>query len=253
MQRLWLLAVIGAVGCESMRPAPQQVQAPSAPVPSAPLRVAAKRPEPPAKPVEILRASASQPTQPHPQTEDDPLSRVAECLARDDHRGAAAHLEGYVRANPGQHLFRLQLAELYLRGANAAEAKFHYERFVDDVQSGPPALRAHLVTAHIKLLEIARHRGDTFGELLHRGAGLLLLVGDQDGTKERDEVFCEEMLCKALKALTGAKDLKPADPRPRALLAEVYDRTGNPRGARVERAAARADLAPTGRKPLLAE
>ncbi len=247
MRRLWLLAVIGAVGCESVRPAPQ-VQAPSAP-----LRVAAKRTEAPAPPVEVLRASATQPSPPLPQTEDDPLVRVAECLAREDHRGAATHLDVYVRANPGQHLFRLQLAELYHRGANPAEAKFHYERFVEDVQSGPPALRAHLVTAHIKLMEIAQRGGDRFGELLHRGVGLLLLVKDQDGTPERDEVFREEMLCKALKALTDAKELKPSDPRPRAYLAEVYDRTGNPRGARVERAAARADLAPIGRKPLLAD
>jgi Flp pilus assembly protein TadD len=181
------------------------------------------------------------------------MVRVAECLARADHRGAAAHLSAYVRANPDQPLFRLQLADLCARAALPAEAKVHYERFVADAEDGPPALRPHLVTAHIKLMGLAQARGDTFAEALHRGAGLLQLVKDQDGTADRDPAFCEEMLCKALKALTEAKELRPGDPRPRAALAQVYERAGSAGGARAERAALRADPVPGARKPVLAD
>src|SRR3989442_260131 len=81
-----------------------------------------------------------------------------------------------------------------------AEAKFHYERFVVDGE-GVAALGPHLVTGHIKLMEMAQRSGDRFGELYHRGAGLFLLVKEQDGAKDRDEPFCEEMLCKSLRAL----------------------------------------------------
>jgi Tfp pilus assembly protein PilF len=171
---------------------------------------------------------------------------VAKCLERGDHRGAAVHLETYVRAHPDQPLFRLQLAELYLRCAQSVEAKFHYERFVADAQ-GMSALGAHIVTGHIKLMEIAQRSGDKFGELYHRGAGLLLLVKEQDGAQDRDEGFCEEMLCKALRALTDAKELKPTDPRVQARLAEVYDRAGSRRAANAERAAARESVTGGGR------
>src|SRR5262245_2924949 len=46
---------------------------------------------------------------------EDALLLVAKCLERGDHRGAATHLETYVRAHPDQPLFRLQLAELCVR------------------------------------------------------------------------------------------------------------------------------------------
>jgi hypothetical protein len=162
---------------------------------------------------------------------------VAKCLERADHRGAAAHLETYVRAHPDQPLFRLQLAELYLRCDQFAEAKCHYEQFVA-VACGP-TLAPHVITAHIKLMELAQRSGDTFGELYHRGAGLLLLVASQDSAKDRDAEFCEEMLCKALRALTSAKELKPGDPQVRVCLAEALDRVGSGRAARAERAAVR--------------
>jgi thioredoxin-like negative regulator of GroEL len=209
----------------------------------------------------VLRASAAKPARPPaaPQEppEEDALALAAKCLERDDHRGAAAHLDAYVRAHPDQPLFRLRLAELYLRDGRAAEAKFHYERFAADAQDGA-ALRPHLVAAHIKLMELAQQSEDRFGELFHRGIGLLLLVKQEDGKKERDEEFCEEMLCKSLRALADAKELKPGDPRVRVYLAEALERTGNRRAANAERAAVRAgvtagELTAAERTPVLLE
>ncbi|MBP3959782.1 hypothetical protein J8F10_31430 [Gemmata sp. G18] len=188
--------------------------------------------------------------------EDDSLVHVAKCLERDDHLGAATHLEGYVRRHADQPMFRFQLAELYLRGASYPEAKCHLEQFVADAQAGPSALQSHLVTAHIKLREIAVNTRDRFGEAFHRGVGLLLLVREQDADSKRDDVFCEEMLCKALRALMEAKEQRPGDSRVRVYLAEAHARAGNRHAAGAERAAARADvvsgaLTESERKPLL--
>ncbi|VTR92675.1 flp pilus assembly protein : [Gemmata massiliana] len=174
--------------------------------------------------------------------EDDALSHVTKCLERDDYLSAASHLEGYVRRHADQPMFRFQLAEMYLRAAHPAEAKCHLEQFVADAQTGPTALQSHLVTAHIKLREIAISTRDRFGESFHRGVGLVLLVREQDGDPKRDEGFCEEMLCKALRALKEAKEQRPGDSRVRMYLAEVHERTGNRHGAGAERAAARADV-----------
>ena len=235
------LVLATTVGCESLRPTPPT------PPPAQPT-VAVKPPDPPKPPVEILRASASQPEPPVAASqppEDDPLESVARCIERDDLRGAATHLSAYVRAHPDQPLFRMQLAELYLRGARPADARVQYERFIADAQSGPPAIRPYIVTAHIKLMEIAQRSGNRFAELFHRGTGLLLLVEEQDHAANRDELFCEELLCKALKALVDAKEMKPGDPRVRIYLAEVLDRTGNRRAAAAERSAARM-LLPSG-------
>ena len=242
------LVLVAVVGCESLRPAPQN-PSPIRPTPPAPLpegkgesasgasgRAASANERVSSSPLPSGRGVGSSP-------EDDPLVSVARCLGRDDHRGAATHLDTYVRAHPDQPMFRLQLAELYLRCDRGAEARVHYARFVADAQSGPVTLRPHLVTAHIKMMEIAQRSGDRFGELFHRGVGLLLLVKEQDGAKERDEDFCEEMLCKALRALADAKEVKPGDPRVRVYLADALDRTGNARAATAERSAARAGVA----------
>ncbi len=234
---LLLGLAFAAGGCESVRPAAPP--APTQPPPvTAPVRVVGK-PAAPKTPVEALRASATQPPAP---AEEDALVLVAQCLERDDHLGAARHLEGYVRQHADQPMFRLQLAELYVRADRSPEAKCHYERFVTDAQSGPATLRVHLVTAHIKLRDLAVRTGDPFGEAFHRGAGLLLLVKEQDGAKDRDAAFCEEMLCKALRALTEAKEQKPGDARVRVYLVEVHERAGNRHAAGAERAAARADV-----------
>ena len=250
MPRLCVILFVAglAVGCEVLRP----VQPTAAPAAAETLHRVATTPAPaPKPPVEVLRASAQQPAVPTAaQVEpEDPLLLVAKCLERDDLRGAATHLETYVRAHPDQPLFRLQLAELYLRCEQPAEARFHYERFVEDAQ-GVATLEAHLVTGHIRLMEMAQRSRDKFGELYHRGAGLLLLVKVQGSAKDRDAVFCEEMLCKALRALTDAKELKPNDPRVRGYLAEVLERAGSHRAADAERAAARTSVTGGGRKLL---
>ena len=243
MRRLCVtLFVAGlAVGCEALRPAQQPP-----PAPAEVLHRVAPAPKPP---VEVLRASAQQPALPTAAqvVPEDALVLVAKCLERDDLRGAATHLEAYVRAHPDQPLFRLQLAELHLRCERPTEARFHYEGFVAGAR-GVPALVPHLVTGHIRLMELAQRSGDRFGELYHRGAGLLLLVKAQDADKNRDAQFCEEMLCKALRALTDAKELKPTDPRVRESLAEVLDRAGSRRAASAEREAARASVTGGGWK-----
>ena len=92
--------------------------------------------------------------------------------------------------------------------------------------------------------DIAAGADDRFGEAFHRGAGLLLLVQEQDGDPQRDDAFCEEMLCKSLRALTEARAARSGDTRIRAYLAEVQERLGNRRAADTERAAARADVVP---------
>lgn len=247
MRRLCVtLFVAGlAVGCEALRPAQQPPPAPAETL----HRVTTKPPPAPKPPVEVLRTSAQQPAQPTAAqvVPEDVLVLVAKCLERDDPRGASAHLETYVRAHPDQPLFRLQLAELYLRCERPTEARFHYEGFVADAK-GAPALVPHLVTGHIRLMEMAQRSGDKFGELYHRGAGLFLLVKSQDADKNRDAQFCEEMLCKALRALTDAKELKPTDPQVRTALAEVLDRTGSRRAASAEREAVRTSVTSGGWK-----
>lgn len=242
MRVVLLLVLAGAVlGCESVRaPAPPPATQP--PPVTAPVRVVGRPSDVPKTPVEVLRASATVPATTQAPPEEDALVLVAKCLERDDHLGAANHLETYVRRHADQLLFRVQLAELYLRADRIADARCHLEQFVADAQSGPPALRPHVVTAHIKLREIAVKGGDRFGEAFHRGVGLLLLVREQDGSPDRDAAFCEEMLCKALAALTEAKQHKPGDARVCVYLAEVHARAGNRLGAEAERAAARSDV-----------
>lgn len=236
-----LLFVVAVVGCEALRPAQPESSAPVRVVAPATVKpLAAPIAPQPAR--EVLLAAAKQ------TVPEDELTLVARCLERGDSLCAAGHLEAYVRANPDQPLFRYQLAELYAKCDRPAEARLHYERFVTEAEGA--ALRPQIVAGHIKLMGMAQQSGDRFAELLHRGAGLLLLVADQDRATDRDPVFCEEMTCKALRALTDAKELKPNDPRPRVLLADALERVGSRQGANAERAAARSGVTPEGRKVL---
>ena len=179
----------------------------------------------------------------------DPLTLVAKCLEQGDHATAATHLGSYVRAHPEQLMFRAHLAEMLLRAGNDTEAAAQFERFVADAQgaTGPP--KAHLVHCHTRLMEIAGRGGDRFGESFHRGVGLLLLVAEQDRASDRDDGFCEEMLCKAIRALTAAVELRPTDARVQVYLADAYERSGNRRGADVARTAARNLNAPSALTP----
>jgi predicted Zn-dependent protease len=225
------LVVLSA--CESVRHTAPPVPAPHvAPV--------VMKPVPPAPTTEVLRAAARVPVE--PQTVPyDPLARAAECISRNELATAATHLEAHVRAHPDQPLYRIQLADLHTRTANPEAAIEHLERFVADAHA--PALRKYLPDAHTKLMGLAQARGDRFAELLHRGAGLLALLTELDADAGRDAAFCEEVTCKALRALTDAKALKPSDPRARMYLADAYARSGNAKGAAGERAAARTSAA----------
>jgi hypothetical protein len=181
----------------------------------------------------------------------DHLTQTADCLDRGDRAGAAIHLEAYVRLHPEQIMFRAQLAELLVQVGRDEMAKVHYERFVADARKATGAAKDLLVHVHTRLMEIGQRTDDHFAESFHRGVGLLLLVKSEDGKPDRDAEFCEEMLCKSLKALVEAKELNPDEARLRVVLAEVYERTGNRRAADVERAAARNAVVPIGLEPTL--
>lgn len=170
-----------------------------------------------------------------PAPEDDPLTLAAESLAKGDDPTAATHFAAYVKAHPDQFMFRLYLADLYLKLDKPAEAKPHYERFIADAQDASAPPREHLVHCHTKLMEIAQKGNDRFGESLHRGIGLVLLTREAAADAETKE----EMLCQALQTLLEAQEQRPGDRRVQVYLAEAHDRAGNRRGADVARAAAR--------------
>lgn len=231
MRVYWLItgaAVI--VGCETLR------NAPSPPIPE---------PTPCAGPTAVLPATAvlsadSPPLQLGPQA--DALTLAAENLERGNTAAAAQYLEAYVRAHPDQILFRMQLAELLLRMGRDSAAKVHFERFAADAQTATGPARGMLVHVHTRLMEIAQRSDDRYGEVFHRGVGLLLLANENPQTARTDDGFCDEILCKAMKALGEARDLRPTDPRPRLYLAQVYDRMGNRRAAELERTVVRERL-----------
>jgi predicted Zn-dependent protease len=187
-----------------------------------------------ARPPEVLAASASVPAEAVPEPEDA-LTLAAECLQRGDEPAACVHLEAHVRRHPEQVMFRFRLAELLLRNGKPELARFHLERFAADAQEAGLPLREQLVACHTHLMELARDADDPFAEQFHRGVGLLL-VAEQP---ETDETFREEVLCKAVKALTAARELRPDDARVRLYLAEARSRLGNSKGADAERRAAR--------------
>jgi hypothetical protein len=231
--RVWWLAVgaVAVAGCQTLL----------APV----LHECNPNPTPPLNGEGLQQAGFSPPSFPGKGDggfgpDDDPLTLAARCLEAGDESTACTHLEAHVRAHPDQVMFRAHLAELFVKVGKDTEAKRHFERFVADARTATGTPRAHRVHCHTRLMEIAQRADDRFAELFHRGAGLLLLVKEQDREPAtHDENFREEVLCKAMAALREAKELRPADPRVRLLLADVYDRAGNRRAADVERAAAR--------------
>ena len=238
MRRLWLtaVAVVGFAGCQALLAPAPAVQNPS---PTPPLRgEGLQRPTPPSLSGKGDGGLGS------PSEPDDPLALAARCLEQGDNSAACTHLDAYVRTHPEQIMFRAQLAELLLRVGRLDDAKAEFERFVADAQAatGPP--RSHLVHCHTRLMEIGVRSDDRFAELFHRAVGLLLLVREQDADPNRDAEFREEILCKAVKSLAEAKELRPLDPRVHVYLAEAYDGLGNPRAADAERAAARRVVAP---------
>ena len=71
--------------------------------------------------------------------------------------------------------------------------------------AGPEGVQKYLVHAHTRLLEIGQRMDDPFAESFHRGVGMLILVKEQDKNPDRDDGFCEEMLCKSLRAFNDAR------------------------------------------------
>jgi hypothetical protein len=240
MRVRWLaVAAVGVAGCFGPRgslpkvPPPVAVASAPAPVPPVVVPAAAVSPAPPA-------------VAPEPEPEIDPLTLAAECLTRADDPAACRHLEAHVRAHPDQVMFRAQLAELHLKLDHADAARRHFERFVADAQDATGPARGHLVHAHTRLMEIGQRTDDRFAELFHRGVGLLLLLDEQ---ADDEDGFVEEVLVKAVAALTEAKERRPADARVNLYLADAHDRAGNRRAADVARAAARNADAPGALTP----
>jgi len=252
--RLGLIAAIGTVGCASWRqPSTDSTDAPSSIELTAPSNTTGQEITPSSLKVEsktsgsVSSIPGSTPTgntRTIPERLDDPLTLVAEAMDRGDKAQAANHLETYVRRHPDQAMFRLQLAELLVQVDQDARAKLHFERFANEVQAKSGPARDYVVHAHTRLMEIGQRTNDPFAEAFHRGVGLLILLQEQDRSPNRDGEFCEEMLCKALRALNEARELNPQDPRVRVYLAEIYERMGNKRGAATEREAARNRLIP---------
>lgn len=191
----------------------------------------------PATAGEVVVASATEPVA-HP---DDALLLAARCLDSGDEAGAVPHLESHVRRHPDQVMFRANLAEVLFRLGRHHEAREQFARFVADAQPLAGAPRKHLVHCHTRLMDLARESGDRFGESLHRGVGLYLLAADgQSSGSAADDGFREEMLCKAVRALREAKDLRPHDPRADVYLADALARAGSPAADGFRRVAAHA-------------
>ena len=265
MRRCFLLLLLtafafsGSGGCASWRqPVPTVPSEPiaanltPAPKPAVVIVPVASQVEVASPQPTIITASATveqKAVVPAAEPPSDVLTLVAESLDRGDKIAAVGHLEAYVRQHPDQAMFRLQLAELLVQVNRDTRAKTHYERFLASAQTATGPVHDYLVHAHTRLMEIAQRGDDTFGELLNRGIGLLLLIQEQDQKPDRDDGFCEEMLCKALRALNEARELNPEDPRVRVYLAQVYERMGNRRASANERAAGRNTVVPGALTP----
>ena len=92
-------------------------------------------------------------------------------------------------------------------------------------------------------MQIAEDAGDTFGENLHRGAGLVLLAEKWAAAGDAaDAVLIEQTLAKAVAALQLARGDRPADARANLYLAAALDRLGQPAAAARARDHARAGL-----------
>lgn len=163
----------------------------------------------------------------------DHLATAAACLDRGDESAALPHLMAHVKARPDAVMIRAYLAELLLKLDRVDESRQHFERFVRDAVglSGQP--RKHLVHCHTRLMEIAQQKNDSFGESLHRGIGLMLMVRQwETETDLIDRKMTEQTLTNAASALREATRTQPNDPRGFVYLSEVYARLGQPSAAR---------------------
>ncbi len=151
------------------------------------------------------------------------LSLAAALLSQGHDEEAAPHLALYLKTQPDHLVVRAHYAELLLRLSRREEARSQFDRFVADVQPHEALAREHLVHCHSRLMEIAQHEEDSYGEHLHRGIGLYLLSRRR---AELDEaaggLSAEALLCKAAAELTLARMERPEEARPWWYLHEVW-------------------------------
>ena len=169
-----------------------------------------------------------------PTEEFDHLRLAAERLDRSDEPGAVPHLKAHLLQQPDAIMVRAYLGELLLKTGNAAEAKGHFEQFTRDAAGATGPAHKHLVHVHTRLMELAGTAEDTFGEQLHRGIGLVLLVKQwDDGGDSSDTGMSERTLVQAVQALKCADAEKAGDGRVGFYLAEAYYALGQPSSARM--------------------
>ena len=165
--------------------------------------------------------------------EPDHLAIAAACLDRGDESAALPHLMAHVKARPDAVMIRAYLAELLLKLERVDESRQHFERYVRDADGLGGQPRKHLVHCHTRLMEIAQQKNDAFGESLHRGIGLVLMVRQWDTeTNLIDRKMTEQTLANAATALRESTRTRPNDPRGFVYLSEVYARLGQPSAAR---------------------
>lgn len=177
---------------------------------------------------EVLIARAAPPAD-----EVDHLARAAACVDRGDEPAAVPHLVAHLNGRPDAVMIRAYLAELLIRTGKPADARREFEQFVRQASGLSGEAGRHLVHAHTRLMEIAAEANDPFGEHLHRGIALVLMVRRWEAEPRADSgELTEATLVKAGRELRQAERRKPTDPRANVYLAEVYGRLGQPTPAR---------------------
>lgn len=172
--------------------------------------------------------------------EVDHLGRAAELLDAGDKDGALMHLTAHVKARPDAVMIRAYLAELHFKHGQPEKAKAHFERFTRDAAGMGGAAGKHLTHCHTRLMEIATANDDAFGEQLHRGIGLLLLVRQWDSEPDAEDAgLTESTLVRAAASLKIARELDAKDPRVHLYLSEAFARLGQHSAARSAMSAAK--------------
>jgi|GEM_PF-1840500 len=168
-----------------------------------------------------------------PKDDGDHLRIAAEHLDRADELGAVPHLKAHLRQQPDALMVRAYLGELLLKTGNPAESKLHFEQFTREAAGASGPAQKHLVHVHTRLMELAGRSDDAFGEQLHRGIGLVLLVRQwAESGSDADAALTERTLVQAMQALKRADAETPGDARVWLYLAEAYSALDQPSAAR---------------------
>ena len=168
--------------------------------------------------------------------ETDHLRLAAQHLDRADEAGAVPHLQAHLRQQPDAIMVRAYLGELLLKTGDLAGSKSHFELFARDAAGISAPARRHLVHVHTRLMELAGQSDDAFGENLHRGIGLVLLVKQwRESPEPSDAALNERTLVQAARSLKLADADRPDDARVWFYLAEAWAELGQPSLHRVHR------------------